>query len=104
MEYHSLAQSLHHQRVFVDHHALELPRRVDEKIERWPHIVEAGEVLEPLEERPVSFGDDDEVEIAPLVALATSDRSEHDDLDRGLNVRRHTTLELVEICENRADP
>src|SRR5213078_3682600 len=38
----------------------------------------------------------------PLVALATSDRSEHDHLDRGLNVRRHTTLELVEICENRA--
>jgi hypothetical protein len=94
MHHDPLGKDLLDERAPLRPHALELLRRIDEEIEPRPYVVDPGEVAVALEEGARRIGDDDEVEVAPLVGLAPGDRAEDNGLPRLGEVGRKAPPEL----------
>src|SRR5213593_1407414 len=61
-------------------HLLELLGGIDQEVEPGPDVVDGDEVEIPFEERTGCVSDDDQVEVAPLVSVASRGGAEHDRL------------------------
>ena len=97
MDHHALLENVLDERPSLRLHLREFLRGVDEEIQAPPHVVDSLEVEEAFEERPVSLGDDYQVQVAPLVGLAAGDRAEDDRFASAPKVRREALLECIEV-------
>src|SRR6058998_2914235 len=81
-------------------HLLELLGGIDQEVEPGPDVVDGDEVDIPFEEWTGCVSDDDQVEVAPLVSIASRNGPEHDRLPRLCQVGRQTPPQRVEVPDD----
>src|SRR5712691_3771763 len=81
-------------------HLLELRGGIDQEVEPGPDVVDGDEVEIPFQEGAGCLSHDDQVEVAPLVSIASRNGAEHERLPRLWQVGRQAPLQRVEVPDD----